>query len=248
MKRMSPGILNNFLSIGNTLETHPIENCLTTYDIMYYIHSADKIFHPLGMAFYALDLTTKKYLYLSSHFEKISGCKTQTLLKEGMNKWESIIHPNDREDIIASIEKDTNIIYKEHQQKYHVFTYTYRILSSRGNIKQVRQQSTTYRLHGTCNILEIGFISETELLKKEHTNLLRKKSPGILFPESNNNFNCHLSEREKEIDILLKKGYNSKQIGKSLNISIHTVSAHRRKINKKKYSSSDKIVLDEHPK
>lgn len=45
--------------------------------------------------------------------------------------------------------------------------------------------------------------------------------------------NYELSDREKEVLVLIAKGYSSKEIADLLNISIHTVNSHRKNITHK---------------
>ncbi len=45
--------------------------------------------------------------------------------------------------------------------------------------------------------------------------------------------NCELSSREKDVLVLVAKGLTNKEIAEKLNISIHTVIAHRKNITKK---------------
>ncbi len=64
---------------------------------------------------------------------------------------------------------------------------------------------------------------------------MRKKSPlaGIVATKQYSQFCSMLTEREKEVLMLIVREYSCKRIAEELKISLHTVESHRKNLYKK---------------
>ncbi|MBR0503345.1 MAG: response regulator transcription factor [Paludibacteraceae bacterium] len=70
-------------------------------------------------------------------------------------------------------------------------------------------------------------------LDEEPSYILSKLRNYSVMKEGKSTESCDLSQREKEVLVLVAKGFTNKEIADQLNISIHTAIAHRKNITSK---------------
>lgn len=191
---------------------------------------------------YLLDLQKQSYLHICGDITNISGYFSDDFLKFGHDWFLNLFHPEDLKEYKEKVFKEF-VLYSSCLNKKQIknarFSVNYRIKCKEGNyihfldqftILETDENNNPLLLLGTYNDithyksnLKIIF-SVSEFNAKDGNKLIYSK----IYPE-----NIKMTYKEHEIITLLKNGETSKSIASKLNISLHTVNAHRRNILEK---------------
>lgn len=191
---------------------------------------------------YLLDLQRQKYLHICEDITNFIGYSSAIFFKFGHSGFLNLFHPEDLKEYTGEIFKEF-IIYVSSLDKKKIknarFSVNYRIKHKEGNYVQLLDQFIVLETdENNKPVLVLGtynditpyktdtkiIFSISEFDSKEGNKLISSK----IYPE-----NIKMTYKEKEIIILLKNGETSKSIASMLNISYHTVNAHRRNILEK---------------
>lgn len=173
--------------------------------------------------------------YCSPGVETLLGCPPEEFSFEWLY---ARVHPDDA--MLVAEATALSARFADHMRQAmegHVFTMDYRLLHCNGRWVRVLRQNfiVDFNEHGQAVLC--GSIY-TDITQHKLTNDVR-----FLF--SHPDFaswvrqvvqpakDATLSSREREILTLLLRGYSSPQIAVHLHLSLHTVSTHRRNINRK---------------
>lgn len=187
---------------------------------------------------FTVDVFRERYDFASENFTHIFGYNPtwiETIREQG-DLLEERIHPDDLDQIRAFQIEHGKFIYSlppEYRNDYQQI-FQYRILNARQQYMNVisRQQVIEKDRNGKAwIIMGIMDISPDQVhTEKVKRTILNRKTgeiikPGIIPPTNN-----ILTNREKEVLLLIHKGFLSKEIADQLCLSIHTVNNHRKNI------------------
>lgn len=174
-------------------------------------------------------------LYCSSGVETLLGCPPEEFSFEWLY---ARVHPDDA----ALVAEATALSARFAEQvrrgiEGHVFTVDYRLLHRDGRWVRVLRQNFPIQFNEAGQIVLCGSIY-TDITHHKLTNDVRFLLSHPDFPAWVRQVvqppkDATLSAREREILTLLLRGLSSPQIAKQLHLSLHTVSTHRRNINRK---------------
>ncbi|MBC3758181.1 PAS domain-containing protein [Hyunsoonleella sp. SJ7] len=184
---------------------------------------------------YVMDWQTLKMTYLRG-VEEMLGYTEKDFVFDLVLKY---LHPDDAKFVNRIVKGAVEQSVRENVSGERPFlNLTYRLKKKDGSYLKVLRRSTAYeidsqgRLVSNFSLLtDISFISNNDKVEWDiHLD-------GINVEDFNNSirneFVDFFTSREKQIIGLIHKGFNSRQIGRKLNISYHTVSTHRKNIFKK---------------
>lgn len=186
------------------------------------------------------DMYRKEHVFASYNFETLFGYNRKLMEKDGNDYFNSRVHPD---DFLASLKNGINIMRlyfsmgKEKRMQVKSIT-EYRILNGEGKYIRVIEQHQPLELDNNGNLwLSLGIIDispNQENYNGVHSSIINYKT-GEVIPVSlaGKQGDTALSEREKEILLLIKDGMLSKEISDKLLISVHTVNTHRQHILQK---------------
>jgi DNA-binding CsgD family transcriptional regulator len=192
---------------------------------------------------YLLDYTTGKYLYFSHNSISAIGIRNEEFREGGVEFTIAKYHPQDLKIFNEHIFPDrVRLMEKippgEHGQ--YVFSYNYRFFNDKGKIANVLQRNTFIKSDEKGKpLLSLGMAINIEHFKNPSTavQLVERIDPANKNGTAEtvlkrtyflNEEDTILSEREKELLILMAEGMSSKQIAARLYLSEHTVVAHRK--------------------
>lgn len=204
----------------------------------------------LANQFYmVIDIPSTKVEVISSNFKNIFGWRENQITRLDI---ENLIHPNDVTMVFKVSEEVVKIIYGNlelMQPFYSVFSIDFRMKSI---------SNKYYRLLAQCCLYSKNVASETFQLLILFTDITQIKLNDriefdytnhgdkvvVVFPTPHwNDLSNMFTHRELEIITLLSKGKNSKEIGKLLRISHHTVDTQRRNmLAKSKLKNTAELV------
>lgn len=192
--------------------------------------------------YYVVDFTTRKLEFIHQNIRAVLGFDPATVCFDDIL---NCIHPDDIDYVSKAEEAMCNFGYlnigKDLISKYKT-SYCFRLRTADGSYRLFHHQA----IH--IGVDRAGRISKAVNI---HTNISHLVSCnnyqaaiiGIMGEKGFYQFDVmndpavprvsKYSSREREVIALLAKGYRSKEIAVSLNISVHTVCNHRKKIMKK---------------
>ena len=186
---------------------------------------------------FTVDVFKKRYDFASDNFSTLLGYDPTSIktIREQGDLLEERIHPDDRGQLIEYQIEHGQFIYSltpEERNDYQQI-FQYRILNAKGKYVNVtsRQQVVEKDRNGKAwIILGIIDISPDQTLsdKIRRTVINRKTGEILLSPFTQ--AERRLTDREKEILVLIRRGLLSKEIADKLGVSIHTVNNHRKNI------------------
>lgn len=205
------------------------------------VNKYSRYFGRLMPAFYILDYTQKKYVYVNSKISTFIDHPISRIMDGGLDFAWSIFNQVDlkiySEHIITSNLKFLAGIPVQNHQNY-VFSCNYRLKNKKGEFKQVLQQSVFIKsTHTGVPLATIGFISDISTFKSD-TRIFHTVEPlyndsvkedrylinNFYFPNEEDSL---LSKREVEVLKWICEGLKSIEIAHKLKISIFTVNNHR---------------------
>ncbi|NDV56880.1 LuxR C-terminal-related transcriptional regulator [Bacteroides sp. 519] len=186
---------------------------------------------------FTVDVFKERYDFASDNFSTILGYNPtwiRTIQKQG-DVLEERIHPDDRTQLLEYQIEHGRFIYSLPQEERNDYQqmFQYRILNAKGQYVNVisRQQVLEKDRNGKAwIIMGVIDISPDQLFtEKIKRTVINSKTGEILAPmfipaEK------QLTNREKEILLLIRQGFLSKEIADKLSLSIYTVNNHRKNI------------------
>lgn len=198
---------------------------------------------------YVADCEKKKYLYMSDNLQQFFEADLDGLLQshsEGDDLLEARIHPEDYKAIIA-VHKLMEFTLNQHIEKRKDFKhiFEFRGKNAEGEYVRLILQQQILELDESGSpwlLLGIGDLSPNtgplDNLRIKVVNFTTGETlPFNTFEEKEF---IELTQREKEILLLIKTGMLSKEISDKLSLSIHTVNKHRQNIMQK--MNADNII------
>ncbi|MGC3978381.1 MAG: LuxR C-terminal-related transcriptional regulator [Paludibacteraceae bacterium] len=186
---------------------------------------------------FTVDVFKERYDFASDNFSHIFGYNPnwiKTIRKQG-DLLEERIHPDDRGQLAACQIEHGQFIYSLPQEDRNDYlqTFQYRMLNARGEYMNVvsHQQVVQKDRNGKAwIIMGVMDISPDQIpAEKIKRTVINRKTAEILtsslIPTEK-----QLTNREKEILLLICEGFLSKEIAYKLNISLYTVNNHRKNI------------------
>lgn len=189
---------------------------------------------------FTVDVFKRRYDFASGNFSLIFGydpVSIETIREQG-DLLEERIHPDDRLQLVEYQIEHGLFIYSlppEERNEYQQI-FQYRMLNAHGEYVNVisRQQVVEKDRSGKAwIIMGIMDISPDQILSKTIKRTVVNRETGEIVPPRQVLSGKHLTRREKEILLLIRQGFLSKEIADKLNLSIHTVNNHRKNILEK---------------
>lgn len=186
---------------------------------------------------FTVDVFKKRYDFASDNFAHIFGYNPtwiKTIRKQG-DLLEERIHPDDRAQLIEYQIEHGQFIYSlppeernDYQQIFQIRMLNarqqYINVISRQQVIQKDRNGKAWMIMGVMDITPdqtpVGKVKRTVVNRKTGEILASVTTP----PEK------QLTNREKEILLLIRQGFLSKEIAYKLNLSIYTVNNHRKNI------------------
>ncbi|NNM15686.1 MAG: PAS domain-containing protein [Bacteroidia bacterium] len=233
VKGTSSHLNKDLIHYGDLMQKHDVEDIAgkllaPVLSISDFISEKDlptEIFNHLPGIIYITDFPSLSVLWLNYESFKTLGYTEKQIKEGGDHFFVELLHPEDLGVVGGVVE-----FFR--QRKGDFFRSAYRLKHADGHYIWFYGTSRIMKKHENGDpMLLIGFAmdifsqihSDNKLRELLHENLqLRNK----LVINS-------LTNRQKEIMILIAKGNTSKQIGERLNISSHTVETHRKNILKR---------------
>ena len=186
---------------------------------------------------FTVDVFKERYDFASDNFSHIFGYNPdwiKTIRKQG-DLLEERIHPDDRGQLTAYQIEHGQFIYSlpEEERNDYQQTFQYRILNAkRQYINVVSRHQVIQKDRNNKAWIIMGMIdispdqTPTERIKRTVIN----RKTGEILASSLISEEKQLTNREKEILLLIRQGFLSKEIADKLKLSIYTVNNHRKNI------------------
>jgi len=189
---------------------------------------------------FTVDVFKERYDFASDNFSHILGYDSawiRTIRKQG-DLIEERIHPEDRRQLIEYQIEHGQFIYSLPPDERNDFRQIFqiRILNAKQQYvnvisrQQVLEKDSNDKAWIIMGIMDIS-PDQTPAEKVKRT-VINRKTGEILIPTSIST-GQQLTNREKEILLLIRQGFLSKEIAYKLNLSIYTVNNHRKNILEK---------------
>lgn len=194
-------------------------------------------------ATYILNYKTQQYLYISEECKNIFGYTAEEISKKGLAFQYENIHPEDK--VVFSgklfakfIKYNNSLPIGEHDKSRFSLNCRYK---RKDNVYiQILQQYKVLETDKKGNpLICLGICSDITSYKSDDKVVFsiysecKKNGFKIVSSESFFNKSIIISKREREILKHILHGLNSSKIAEKLNVSLYTVNAHRRNLNKK---------------
>lgn len=186
---------------------------------------------------FTVDVFKARYDFASDNFSTIFGYNStwiKTIRKQG-DMLEDRIHPDDRFQLLEYQIEHGKFIYSlpaEERNDYQQI-FQYRILDAKGLYINVisRQRVIEKDRNGKAwMIMGIMDISPDQTLTEKIKRTVINYKTGEILAPALIPAEKQLTNREKEILLLIRQGFLSKEIAYKLSISIYTVNNHRKNI------------------
>ncbi|MDL2277317.1 LuxR C-terminal-related transcriptional regulator [Parabacteroides sp. OttesenSCG-928-G07] len=186
---------------------------------------------------FTVDVFKARYDFASDNFSTLFGYNPawiKTIRRQG-DLLEDRIHPDDRSQLVEYQIEHGQFIYSLPQEERNDYQqiFQYRILNAKGqyvNVISRQQVLEKDRNDKAWIVMGIVDISPDQIsAEKIKRTVINRKTGEILAPVFVPAEN-QLTNREKEILLLIRQGFLSKEIAGKLNISIYTVNNHRKNI------------------
>ena len=186
---------------------------------------------------FTVDVFKERYDFASDNFATIFGYNPtwiKTIRKQG-DLLEERIHPNDRAQLVEYRIEHGQFIYslpREQRNDYQQI-FQFRMLNvrqkyvnviSRHQVIQKDKKGKAWIIMGVMDLSP----DQTPMERIKRTVINRKT--GEILASTVVPSNQQLTKREKEILLLIRRGFLSKEIAFKLNLSIYTVNNHRKNI------------------
>lgn len=186
---------------------------------------------------FTVDVFKERYDFASDNFATIFGYNPtwiKTIRKQG-DLLEERIHPDDRAQLVGYQIEHGQFIYSLPQEQRNDYQQIFRIrmlnarqeyvnVISRHQVIQTDKNGKAWMIMGVVDISP----DQTPAERIRRTVINRKT--GEVLASAVVAAEQRLTKREKEILILIRQGFLSKEIACKLNLSIYTVNNHRKNI------------------
>jgi DNA-binding CsgD family transcriptional regulator len=196
-----------------------------------------------GLVIACFDYRNLNLAFFTGNVEKLTGYPESMFRNKGMETSFTMIHPDDREELFRfqKVVFDTFHSLSISERHSFEFSYTTRwVHRTTGEILWMTSKVRPYVIDEDGNfIMDLHIIVQLPAPPKTKGydwNYIYTKDDGTRFFVSKNSPNVkpiHLTPKEKEIIALILDAKESKEISSILNISLNTVTTHRKNILKK---------------
>jgi len=192
------------------------------------------------------------YIFLSDNFQ-LFGYDPEIINSQEIDPgyFESKIHPDDAIVLVATQNKLMEFLLSlpASERKDYKHIYEFRVRKKDGNYARFIFQQQILELDENGNPwLLLGIIDQspdTSSSEQVKLRIINYKTGDIVpFTIAEQEKDIKLSEREKEILELVRKGLQSKEISNKLFLSIHTVNKHRQNIMQKMNTNNVLEAID----
>ena len=186
---------------------------------------------------FTVDVFKERYDFASDNFSTFFGYNPawiKTIRQQG-DLLEERIHPNDRSQLIEYQIEHGKFIYSLPLQERNNYRqiFQYRILNAKGQYVNVISRHQVLEKDKSGNawiIIGVMDISPDQVPTEKIRRTIINRKTGEILPPTFFATEKQLTNREKEILILICEGFLSKEIAYKLNISLYTVNNHRKNI------------------
>ncbi len=240
-----------------TLSQREIPSSLKFKPATYYLQKArllDGILNNLPHVIFILDYQKREYLHLNEQCEQLMGYTPQEVMKEGIpHHIRNNMHPDDlvilSQEVFQRFLEYTRSFSKNKLKKLR-FSLNFRYKRKDQVYINVLQQYVVLKSDDDGNpIITLGTWTDISAFKTDNKVVFSinqyDKTTGfsVITTDTFPHVRISISKRENEVLNLLAKGLSSKQIADKLNLSLHTVNAHRRNIlNKTKSKNTAELI------
>ncbi|WP_162418451.1 helix-turn-helix transcriptional regulator [Cyclobacterium roseum] len=184
------------------------------------------------------DLLKNQWGWVSENAEALFGIHPRHLLYPGPSWFVPMIPSIYQDEVTSTIESIWEHIKNRYKSENQLCNYNlcFPVKLPNGREKEILQQNTFYlpERYQCSYLLSIySDISSLQVKKSIHATVLLGSYSQDICPKACQSHQPHFSKREREISVLLKKGYSSKCIADRLHISFHTVNKHRQNMMEK---------------
>ncbi len=188
-----------------------------------------------GQCFYVFDWQKNEVTHASG-VQRLLGYEPNEL---NVDLLTTFIHPDDI-DIVSRVTKGSidHAINNEVPAREYVFLLTCRLRKKDGSYVRILRQSGMYELDDKQRMISnFSILTDVSFMKVGNGVWWEVRAPNLDAEQFRKSvgqaFSDFFSRREFEILSMLAEGKLSKEISSLLNISVHTVDTHRRKMLKK---------------
>lgn len=205
----------------------------------------DKIFSIGPCIAWVLNIRTRQYEFVSNNIHHLLGYYPQEFIGRDSCFIKTFIHPQDLPRLCKLQQKVLRFLLRIPPQQHHHYTlnFNYRLQTANGRYVNLLEQSTVFRADYKGNITHLLIMATLTSSWKESdipsANILSVGGESYDFCTPNEiKLDSKLTKRECQVIQLLAQGYSSKQIACKFNISVHTVTTHRKKMLEKTNSKN----------
>lgn len=193
-------------------------------------------------------MTHNKFLFCSDSYEKITGWKSEEYIKGGWARSVAYIHPDDVAPMADAFISNMRKYYEEpyvHDNEPIIIEYRIRhkngqwiwiqsevLILDRDEIGNIRHLIAFLRDNSENKSGKGDFILDPRLEKllRHGFNADATSSRALSEDSSETTHHYHLSERERELVLMIRKGLSSKEIADLLGLSLHTIHSYRKNL------------------
>jgi DNA-binding CsgD family transcriptional regulator len=190
-----------------------------------------------GSCIFTVDVFKRKYDFVSENFAQIFGDNHELIKEAGEHGGflEERIHPDDRKQLVEYQIEHGQFIYSLPQEERNDYQQIFqiRILNAKGlyvNVISRHQVIQKDRNGKAWIIMGIMNVAPDQTPSDKVKRIVLNRKSGEILTSSLIPADKQLTDREKEILSLIRRGFLSKEIANNLNISVYTVNNHRKNI------------------
>ncbi|HVT84229.1 MAG TPA: LuxR C-terminal-related transcriptional regulator, partial [Chitinophagaceae bacterium] len=210
---------------------------------------------------YLLDYSNRKYLYVDEACFDLMGYTSNYFVESGLDTYKDQWHPDDYKILNEKVYPGNFNFLKTiplNEYNDYIFSHNHRLRNARGEYITVLQRtsfiagSTAGKPAGAIGVVfdishfknDLNIVHTIEKVIQYEHGTLNKLIEKKIYPVSETVYISSLSKRELEILQLISEGLNSKQIAEKMNISLNTVSNHRKNMLHKTNSKTSAELLN----
>ncbi|MFP4417937.1 MAG: LuxR C-terminal-related transcriptional regulator [Chitinispirillaceae bacterium] len=226
-------------SLCDWLRSHPVDPDLDKYRHLI-IEQENRLRFPLPSTqfYYIMDIKTGQMLYVSESIRHVLGYDPYDL--NDLEMFYEAVHPQDLSLTCLAVFKSLSFAYKfrDTLPMEGMFSMDCRVRHRQGHWVRIKRDNSLYRRDRFGNpALTITWCTDITSYKQSSIVTFDYKGPsypGLVFPDDELlEAGRILTPREIEIIRHIANGDCSKEIADALNLSVHTVHTHRRRMLKK---------------
>lgn len=188
------------------------------------------------------DYTKMKYLFVSPMVESVTGYTRQMFATGGLEFMLSLVHPAEMGPLRLIHQQMIAFFNAQPHSEKTDYNYAYdvRIRKADGTYMRLFCQLSCEQLADDGSLLlgkemftDITLYNDAPYMQLVISHHAKTTGNHNLIYRFDTTSKSKLSAREKEVSDLVTRGLSSKEIGKILNLSKHTIDTYRRKIKKK---------------